>query len=214
MYYTGWDDGAGINCLGVATAPSPDGPFAAPPGSNGLIMCDPDGQVAIDPTEYENANGLRYLVYKAVNAGSENGRGWTIKYVRLNGAGTATLHPVTPRSAHHLLHPGSRMEAPSLFSTGRKLWMFTARGKFQTCGYYTDAWVSTNGISGDFSRVKSRLLKQDVPNAKTPCGTGGADIIGGGHFVAYHAWRGGDVTSVRDVYVATASWDSGTPVLK
>lgn len=82
------------NCIGVATASTPKGPFVP---VKVPLWCDPQQGTAqqgypgkwyeaIDPTAFQSKYGNRYMVYKASLG---NRLGWTIKYIAVSSDGTS-----------------------------------------------------------------------------------------------------------------------------
>lgn len=207
MYFTAWDKIEKVNCIGQATSDSPTGNFVY---QNSHFFCDSQalsGYVAIDPTEYGDGRGHRYLVFKATLAGNATVP-WEIKYVKLNSAGTA----MASAKQDSMITAHAQMEAPSLIGHGTRLWLFAARANYIDCSYYTDAWASPNGITGHFSQVVPHLMIQ-TDDTKTRCGPGGADVVrgaGGAYYLAYHVWQGGTgrttPTGTRVTWVTQLGW--------
>jgi hypothetical protein len=223
MYFTAYDKTVHHNCLGVAISSTAYGSFYAndaqtssnPNGTDGYLLCDPDGQVAIDPNEYTTSNGTRYLVYKSVDvkhAGDPTGNlhNWKIKYFKLNTAGTAQAGSVQT-IVHGTTIP---IEAPSLYRYNNRIWMLTARYQYDKCEYDTDLWKSQGNISTHFGLNVSHIIRQDTPGKlNVPCGLGGADFLNTGAYVAFHGYKDGVAGGTRQVYVGAVSWSSTGPTI-
>lgn len=200
MYYSACHNSR--PCLGVAVSRSPANGFKPVAGPICAPAAAGNGAEAIDPAPYQ-ASGHRYMLFKTSVA---NASRWTIWAVRMNAAGTHRAG--TPRA---LIHAGSIMEAPFAVNHGGKVWLFVARGEFNTCNYSTDVYVA-DSLTRRYSRVGSLLNRANTGGL---CGPGGASVVLAGHayYIAYHAWlHGTPASGTRTTYVAKLGWHrNGTP---
>lgn len=196
MYYSACHlvAGATRNCVDIATASSPTGPFNTVTGP----LCAPAGAgrgaEAIDASPYQR-NGHRYLLFKSSLG---NASGWKIWAIPMNASGVRTQG-----AAKVIESAASRMEAPFAVNHGRYVWLFVARGGFSTaCNYSTDVFRATT-IHGPWTRVGAVLTSASTGL----CGPGGASLtFADGHpYIAYHAWTGPGHQQ-RVAYVARIAW--------
>ncbi len=203
MYFTGFKKSFGANCVGVAWSRSPDRNFVA----GGTTICGSSNLYeAIDPSAYQAADGKRYLIYKTSHS---NASGWTIRAIQMD---TATGR-VPVSSSRAKIAASARMEAPSVIRHGGKVWMFTSRGNWVDCTYYTDVWRADTFWGGTFTRVRTIM----TTSSTGLCGPGGATVLQDGTTtrIAFHAWKGGTPAShVRQTWVGILKWNSsGNPYL-
>ena len=84
LYYATTDGLTGKQCISVAAAPQPQGPFLD--SSSSPLVCQLDLGGSIDPSPFVNADGTPFLTWKSEGA---NGQPPTIWAQQLNATGTA-----------------------------------------------------------------------------------------------------------------------------
>jgi hypothetical protein len=188
MYFTAWSRAGGRNCIGVAEADRPAGPFVP---QRRPAVCASAGHEAIDPDAFQAQDGRRYLVYKVSHA---NETDFAIRSLPMDATGTHASGP-----ARTLLAPRARMEAPSLVQHRNAVWMFVSRGGWRDCDYRTEVWRAPS-FGARFTRVETLLSTQSTGL----CGPGGADVSPDGTRIAFHAWRPDH--SARPTYLARLWW--------
>ncbi len=202
-YFTGYKRSFGANCVGVARSRKPDRDFVA---TSTTICAGSNWYEAIDPSSYQAADGKRYLVYKISH---RNASGWSIRAIPMDAA--TGSRPIGGSKAK--ITPGSRMEAPVVIRHGGKVWMFTSRGNWADCTYYTDVWRADTFWDGTFRRVRTIMTSSSTGL----CGPGGATVIEDGRTtrIAFHAWKNGTPAShTRVTWVGVLKWNrSGNPYL-
>ena len=184
LTYTAWHKASGRQCIGVATASSPLGPFT-PVGSQPLI-CPLELGGAIDANTFVANDGTRYLLWK--NDGNAIGQPSTLWLTRTANNGT-TL--VGGNSA--LLTSSGVIEAPDLVQRGSQFVLFFSSGGYTDCNYLT-SYATAPSLSGPWTTA-FRPLMTTATFDNHICGPGGADFVGDKVFV--HGWVGGFAASVR-----------------
>jgi len=91
--------------------------------------------------------------------------GWSIHAIPMDTA-TGT-RPVGAGKAK--LTPGSRMEAAVVIRHGGTVWMFTSRGNWADCSYYTDVWRADTFWNGTFRRVRTIMTSASTAAAIRTC---------------------------------------------
>ncbi|WP_241995235.1 glycoside hydrolase family 43 protein [Kribbella antiqua] len=197
LTYTAWHTSSGRQCIGVATATSPLGPFT-PVGSQPLI-CPLDLGGAIGANTFVANDGTRYLVWK--NDGNAIGQPSTLWLTRTANNGT-TL--VGGNSA--LLTSSGVIEAPDLVQRGSQFVLFFSGGGYTDCNYLT-SYATAPSLSGPWTTAFRPLMTTQSFDNRI-CGPGGANFVGDKVFV--HGWVNGS----RHLYVADVGWANDYPVVR
>lgn len=217
---------AGMNgqrCIGVATATAVTGPYTpaanplvCPDGRNGAHDTVPGRPVAgagvIDPSPFQHSDGRRFLLYKTQQTPS------SIRMLRLDDAGTDWIG----NASGELLRNSGIVENPSMVQQGSTYVLFASRYGYNSCGYVTAYYTSTN-LSDFHGSAQHDLMTQSSTGGL--CGPGGADVtpsLDGGWRVFLAAWvctgtapctSSGTVpgTARRVLYAAVLNWNGATP---
>jgi beta-xylosidase len=206
MWYTAQEHATGRQCLGVATAARPDGPFVDT--STKPAYCQTAGMDSIDASTFADTDGTRYLVYKT-------GAPDNLWVSRL----TPDAMAVEPGTAVMLLPGGAPdagvVEAPTMIRFKHALYLF----------YSTDDWSSD----------RYRVMVAQCDSATGPCrrmyggpilgsrgsmmGPGGQtpiqDVHGEWHLF-FHAWTapkiGYAVKGTRSLHILPLTFEGGIEV--
>jgi beta-xylosidase len=180
MWYTARSAAYQLQCLGVATAPSPAGPFVDPSG--GPAYCQPALNGTIDPSPLVDADGSLYLTYRSDGV---PGHLWSS---RLSADGKS----IAPGTEHLLLTGGAPdalvVEAPTMvrLDTG-SYYVFYSTDDWWTANYRISV-ARCDGPAGPCSRMYSTAL---VGSRGSMLGPGGQhpfrDTAGNWHLM-FHAW--------------------------
>jgi arabinan endo-1,5-alpha-L-arabinosidase len=213
----------GQRCIGVATAPAVTGPYTpaadpliCPDGTDGAHDTVPGRPVAgagvIDPSPFQHSDGRRFILYKTQQTPS------TIRMLRLDDAGTDWIG----NASGELIQNSGIVENPVMVQRDSTYVLFASRFGFDTCGYATAYYTSTN--LWDFhGSAQHDLMTQSSTGGL--CGPGGADVtpsLDGGWRIFLAAWvcdgtspctGGGTVPSTarRVLYAAVLNWNGATP---
>ena len=126
MYYTVRDTSAGRQCISVASATNPAGPFSDT--SRGPLVCQLSRGGSIDPSPFRDVSGTSYLVWKSDDNSighpthlwgqrlSSSGQSLVGRAVDLLDAGGSTTNPPTWEDWV--------IEGPSLVSAGGSYYLF------------------------------------------------------------------------------------------
>lgn len=200
LTYTAWHEASGKQCIGVATAASPRGPFV--PKAGPPLLCPLERGGAIDANSYVDEDGTRYLLWKN-DGNSDPGGVSTLWLSRTAGNGTTLVgDPVG------LLSSTKVIEAPDLVKRGDRYFLFFSGGDYGGCGYTTE-YATASAPDGPWTRAtRSLLTTASVGNHV--CGPGGADFVTGlpgGDKVFLHGWN--SARNQRFMYVADLGWTEG-----
>jgi hypothetical protein len=174
-------------CISVATADSPLGPFRD--DTWGPLQCDGDPGGSIDPEPFVDSNGTPWLVWKSNGIlGAAPTRLWS-RQLRPDGQGFATGSGANLLLATQPGWEGDVIENPSFHraATG-KLWLAYSGNSWESSRYAAGA-AACQSPAGPCTRVSgSPVLASNGPQN----GPGGASLFTdtqGRLRVAYHAWN-------------------------
>ena len=210
MYYTASDWRARKECISVAVAGSPSGPFVDRSASP--IICLP-GNESIDASPFVASNGTAYLVWK-----SSNSR-WspTIYSQRLRSDGRALVG-----SRHALLAPsaaweGGVIEGPSMVAGPGGFYLFYSANNWKSARYAVGYAVCTSPLGGCRKATGAAPWLASYRNAAGPGGQSFFRDVHGNLNMAYHAWAPGRVSyeagGIRALWIAQVKFRSGIPSL-
>ncbi len=203
LTYTARHVASGKQCIGVALAGSPLGPFV-PYGGQPLI-CTTESGGAIDANTFLAADGTRWLLWK--NDGNAIGQPSTLWAQQAvdNGA-----RLIGSRIAMISAPAGQVIEAPDIVQRDGRFVLFYSGGDYGGCGYLT-SYATASALTGPWTRASQPLMT----SANTGlCGPGGADVITqadgltGGDKIMLHGW----VNGARHLFSIDLSWVNGLPV--
>jgi beta-xylosidase len=225
LYFTARDRESGRQCVGVATAADPRGPFVS--ASPAPLVCQRELGGTIDASPFRDADGRLYLYFK--NDGNNPA---ARKPVRLYAQPLAedglslTGTPAAILDAEGGWE-GNLVEAPTMVRTpeGGYTLFFSANDygwpNGQNLSLYGIGYASCRGPLGPCTpaRVNPILHSFDAPDAGCLSGPGHQSVfqVGARYFMTFHAWaaapgcRGGDPR--RYLYVSPLGWRNGAPVI-
>ncbi len=188
LYYTAAVASTRTQCLSVATARRPEGPFVD--NSSAPLECQVALGGSIDPSPYTDASGNPYLAWKSNGA---HGQPATLWAQALNAKGTA-LVGAGPTA---LLRPsqsweGSVVEAPSMIFTAGSYALFYSANNWDSAAYGIGAARCTGPLGPCVKPLAGPLLGSQSGFD----GPGGESVFTdtSGHLeMAFHAWLPGAV---------------------
>ncbi|HXQ43440.1 MAG TPA: family 43 glycosylhydrolase [Acidimicrobiales bacterium] len=188
LYYTAATAGSRIQCISVATAKRPQGPFTD--STRAPLECQPDLGGSIDPTPFVGVSGKLFLVWKSIGGG---GRPSTIWAQGLDPQGTLLQGP----GPSVLLRPsqpweGSVVEAPSMVLADGSYFLFYSANNWDSADYAIGVARCT-GALGPCVKPLSRPLYGSQPNLEGPGGETVFTDKQGQLQMAFQAWLPGAV---------------------
>jgi GH43 family beta-xylosidase len=214
LYYTALFGASGVECIGVATASKPEGPYTdAHPDP---LACQFDHGGSIDPAPYVDSTGAWWLTWKS----DDNAIGgipglWSQRL----GADGQSLSG----NPNLLLLPDqwweeSVVEAPMLLNGAGKLWLFYSAAPFDSAAYAVGYAICSSPAGPCTKQTRTTAW---LSSASTPMvGPGGESFVttpDGRTDMALHGWRGAvgyNAGGYRAMYVTPIDFDSGVPRLR
>jgi beta-xylosidase len=207
MYYTADFAPTGTQCISVATASGPQGPFI----DNSVLplVCQQSLGGSIDPSSFTDANGVPYLVWKSGGPGSS-----TIWAQPLSAAGTGFAAGTNPTQ---LLAPdqpweAGTVEAPDLVLANGHYFLFFSGNDWGGASYAVGVAQCAGPLGPCVDASPNPILSSGTEMA----GPGGESVFAdasGNFWLAFHAWVPGAVgfPNSRDLYLRPLNLSSSLP---
>lgn len=207
MYFTARSVSPDLQCIGVARASAPAGPFT--PVGNRPLVCPATEGGAIDAASYEERDGRRYLLWK--NDGNCCGKDTWLYLQPMTPSGLELTGAPRRLIKQDQQWEGNLIEAPTLVRHGSSYVLFYSANDYGGEQYAT-GYATAERIEGPYTKAAEPLLS----TAKLKViGPGGQDVIAGADGrtrIVFHAWD--DAVTSRAMYVATLSWEGERPVVE
>lgn len=201
MYFTATSPAAGRQCIGVATASSPEGPFS--PAGDEPIVCPAEEGGAIDPASFVDVDGARYLLWK--NDGNAIGIDTVIRIAPLSSDGLSLAGEPVALIQQDAAWEGRLVEAPTLVAHDGGYVLFYSANDYNSLDYAI-GYATAGSVLGPYSKAPEPLLSTDSSDFAY-YGPGGQDVVGDS--IVFHSWN--VEHTFRGLNVAPLVWDSGRP---
>jgi len=209
MYFTATSaESTAQHCIGTATSSAAEGPFTP---SNDAFVCDIASGGNIDPAQFRDADGSRYVVYKV--DGNSIGHGGSCN----NGVDPIVPTPIMIQQvdatdgvtkvgdAIQLLDrsdaDGPLIEAPSLANSGGTYYLFFSSNCYTTT-LYDVSYATASSVTGPYTKSSSPLFLTGDRGLEAP---GGADTTLAGDRLVWH----GNCDAGRCMYADTVTTSGG-----
>ena len=224
LYFTAKERRSGLQCVGVATAADPRGPFTSP--ATEPLVCQRETGGTIDPHVFRDADGQLYLYYKNDGNHPEFRRPTDIFVQRLApdglslvGEPVALLRNDRPWEAHVI-------ESPTMVRQGDRYVLFFSANHFgwephQRLSPYAMGYANCTGPMGPCVDHPGNPILHSYNDRRAGClsGPGHQALFeaGGRQFIVFHAH--GATSGCRDadlgrwMYVAPLLWRDGAPAI-
>ncbi|MFI5041551.1 MAG: family 43 glycosylhydrolase, partial [Acidimicrobiales bacterium] len=209
LYYTIRRRADGLQCVSRALADTPAGPYVD--SSSAPLVCQSDQGGDIDPSPFLGPGGVPFLAFKSQGSAATPNLIWS---ERLSGDGLSTVG--TPAI---LLGPdrpweGGVVEAPSMTTIGRRLFLFYSGNQWSS-GAYAIGAATCASPQGPCTKAGSAPL---LASHGTLAGPGGGEFFtdpSGATFVAFHAYSAPNVgaPNPRLLHIARVTVTGGVPML-
>jgi hypothetical protein len=187
LYYTVKVAATSEECISVATAHQPEGPFVD--DSKAPLECQMALGASIDPSPFVDTNGTPYLDWKS--GGPGNARLWS---QQLDTAGTGFAFGSRP---YETLVPGhawqgGTVEAPDMVDAGGHYYLFYSGNNWNS-GLYAVGVATCGGPVGPCMDASPGPI---LASGSGVAGPGGESVFAdssGQYWIAFHAWVPGAV---------------------
>lgn len=207
LYFTATSFDPALQCLGVATSSSPEGPFEMV--GDEMLVCPPDEGGAIDAATFQADDGTWHLLWK--NDGNCCGFDTWLQIAPLTADGTALAGPVTKLIQQDQPWEGNLVEAPTLVERDGIFTLLYSANDYGGDQYVMGAATATD-LLGPYTKHPDPILSTDSSDGAY-IGPGGQDVVvgpdGTDHLV-FHSWYAED--TYRGMNVVPLEWDGGVPV--
>jgi arabinan endo-1,5-alpha-L-arabinosidase len=197
----------GIQCIGLATAPEPGGPFE--PQGDGPFVCQQNRGGSIDAATFIDDDGTRYLLWK--NDGNAAGGRSAIHIQRLSADGLALEgEPVELISAGQAWE-GILVEGPTLWQHEGRYYLFYSANDFASPRYAVGYAAAAEPL-GPYTKAEEPLLATDFE--ALVIGPGGQDVVahpGGETWILFHDWA---PAGYRHLNLVPLAWQDGRPAVQ
>lgn len=188
MYYTTRAPDPEIQCVGVAVAERPEGPYVDT--KSGPLICEEDEGGSIDASPFVTADGTRYLYWK--NDGNAVGVDTYISVQQLSEDGTELVGDKQRLFKQDLPWEGNLVEGAFLWERDGTFHMFYSANAFASADYAVGHATADHPF-GPFTKVDEPILSTNEAAA----GPGHCALLekDGRVWMVYHAWHPGAVGS-------------------
>ena len=184
LYYTARDEASQRQCIGLALAESPDGPFE-PVGDDPLV-CPVELGGAIDAASYTE-DGRLWLLWKA--DGNCCSSPAIIYLQELSADGTTLLSEPVELIRNDQPWEGAVVEAPTLVRLDGTYYLFYSSNDFGG-GNYRTGYATADTITGPYTKSDTELMTTDLFDGEV-MGPGGQDVVvqpDGSLGIVFHGW--------------------------
>jgi arabinan endo-1,5-alpha-L-arabinosidase len=205
MYFTATNFRPSVQCIGVATATEPTGPFEVQ--GDGMLVCPADEGGAIDASTFAE-DGTLYLVWK--NDGNCCGLDTWISMAPLSPDGLSLAGPGERMIKQTLDWEGDLVEAPTLVKRDDTYYLFYSSNSYGD-ERYAVGYATSPALAGPWIKSESPFLASGEDGSDVR-GPGGQDIVRVGtdeDWLVFHAWDPG--FTYRGMFVAPMRWESSGP---
>ena len=205
MYFTATNFAPTLQCIGVATARDPAGPFTVQ--GDAMIICPEDEGGAIDASTVV-IDDVLYLVWK--NDGNCCDLDTWIQAATLSDDGLSVTGDPIRMLKQTEDWEGNLIEAPTIVSRGSGLVMLYSANSYGDDRYAVGA-ASAASINGPWVKERVPILSTEGSGGLYR-GPGGQDLVfgpNGKDYLVFHGWDK-DYT-YRGLHVAEAEWHADIP---
>ncbi|MFT3772914.1 MAG: glycoside hydrolase family 43 protein [Minicystis sp.] len=194
--------------IGAATAPSATGPFQ----DLGQPLVHDTKMGMIDVSEFEDAGGQPYLVWK--EDGNAVGKTTPIYGQALSPDGTALTGARTTLIQNDLGWEGGVVEGPWVVAKDGYYYLFYSGNAYYNGTYAVGVARATSPL-GPYQKTGAPILTTNA----TWVGPGHCSVVdtpAGDTYMVYHAWQAGHVNGPGDarlMLVDAVLWDNGWPAV-
>ncbi|HEY0130249.1 MAG TPA: glycoside hydrolase family 43 protein, partial [Allosphingosinicella sp.] len=220
LYYTAAHRKRNVQCLGVASADNPKGPFRD--GSAEPLVCQFELGGTIDANPFRDTDGKLYLYYKS--DGNRVGKKTVIWGQRLSEDGLSVVGSPAALVEDDRKWEWKLVEAPTMVRSPAGHQLFFSAAFFgwdpkERLSRYATGYATCAGPLGPCRDAPENPILHSFNDKTAGClsGPGHTSIFEarGRHFIAFHAWEATrgcrKADEKRYLYVAPLFWKDGKP---
>jgi len=212
LYYTARSAKTGRQCVGVAIAPRPEGPFTddAPEP----LICQADEGGSIDASPFRDADGALYLYWK--NDGNAIGETTWLYGQRLTPDGLALEGERVRLLANTAPWHGRVVEAPQLVRHEGRYYLFYSANAYDTAEYAV-GYATCDTPLGPCHDAPGNPILSSADGAAGPGHSYLVTTPSGQTWLLYHAWPPDAIGSVepgRVLWLDRVDWEDGKPIVR
>lgn len=212
MYYTAHHAELDRQCISVAVADSPGGPFTD--NSSGPLVCQLDRFGSIDPSPFVAPDGKLYLLWKSEdNAGGRQTHLWG---QRLSADGLSLTGSVSRLLSATEAWQSGIIEGPSMIRAGKTFYLFYGAGNWSSSTAGIGYALCSGPLGPCSNQSRSAPWLGARPGALGPSGPATFTDTSGALRFAYHAWPGAvgyEHGGYRALFIEQLSFNDRRPVL-
>ena len=204
-------DGQGSQCISMAVAESPEGPFVDE--SDEPIVCQPDLGGSIDSTFFTDTDGTFYLVWK--NDGNCCGLPTEFWAQELAPDGLSLVGDVTNLGVRNDARwEGAVIEAPTVHVEDGTYYLFYSGNSYAGVQYAV-GYATADNVLGPYQDAEENpILAKPEERGVEPFGPGHQSIVAdkdGDLWMLYHAWESN--FRQRYLWIDELVFEDGAPVI-
>ncbi|MDT0166823.1 glycoside hydrolase family 43 protein [Actinotalea sp. AC32] len=208
LFFTATNFRPTYQCIGVAVADAPEGPFEVV--GEQMLVCPPEEGGAIDAGTFRAADGTLHLLWK--NDGNCCGYDTWLYRAPLTPDGTALAGEPVRMVKQDLAWEGDLVEAPTLVERDGTFTLLYSANSYGGAAY-TIGYAQASSLDGPWEKHPDPLFSSDMFDGRYE-GPGGQDVVvgpDGDDVLVFHSWYGG--TTYRAMNVLPLGWEDGRPVV-
>ena len=223
LYYTANHRKRDVQCIGLAVADNPKGPFRD--RSTNPLVCQFDLGGTIDANPFRDVDGKLYLYYKS--DGNRVGKGTVIWGQRLTPDGTSVSGAPVALVKDDQNWEMKLVEAPAMVPSPKGYQLFFSAAYYgwndnDRLSPYATGYATCSGPLGPCVDAPDNPILYSFNDANSGClsGPGHPSIFdaGGRSYIAFHGWAATKgcrkAKDERHLYIAPIGWNAaGKPVL-
>lgn len=211
LYYTARSTATGRQCVGVAVAREPGGPFTD--DADRPLVCQAEEGGSIDASPFTDESGGRWLHWK--NDGNAIGQPTYLYGARLSADGRTIEGEPKRLLRNDADWEAHVIEAPQMVRHDGKLYLFYSANAFDQEAYAL-GYAVCEGPLGPCAKAAENPILHTSPAAAGPGHGFLVTAPGGVTWLLYHAWPPSAVGSVapgRQLWLDRVDWVDGRPVV-
>ncbi len=212
LYYTARSTATNRQCIGVAVAGKPEGPFVD--DSDKPLICQADEGGSIDASPFTDESGERWLYWK--NDGNAIGQPTYLYGARLSDDGLSISGEPKQLLVNDAGWEAHVIEAPQMVRHDGRLYLFYSANAFDK-EEYALGYATCEGPFGPCVKASENPILHTSPAAAGPGHGFLVTTPAGESWMLYHAWPPSAVGSVapgRQLWLDRVDWVDGRPVVK